>query len=193
MKEKIKFLGIIALVAMIGFSMAACDFDDCEHEWNVLDPATFTVDGEQECILCFIKEAIPAFGQTAFYGVWVSNDALPDTTPIPQTLTISADKLLISTPANTQTLDYTITAWVGHTNESVINVGNHFNPELSKAENYPEGVELTGNVISSLGMGTFPATSVEYKIALYLSLDRQSLVIRWGATEFVYTGRIFYK
>ena len=114
--KKMKVLGLIALVMVVGFAMVACDDGtDCDHEWGEWDitPATLALEGERSRV-CTVEgceeedfEKIPRW--TALYNTTWNNGGSQYLK-----ITATAFQLNITTPAGitvTDKIDFEISKW----------------------------------------------------------------------------------
>jgi len=154
MKNTIKFLGIIALAAIIGFAMTACDEGDgdnsggnnssCDHNFGtitIVTQATETVDGKATtpCSKCkeTVELALPSFNK--FYGKW-KNQSDSFTTEIGKsTYKVEA---LNSDPTYAGKYEGSSITFASDVNNSSI-------ATAAIKKRYPVGITITGKVANS--------------------------------------------
>jgi len=171
-------LGTIAIVALVGFSMVACDLGDSEcdvctnfDQWSVAVPADITEDGEEVriCLDCGKEETrpIPALN-TPYRGTWTNTAAGGGTT---HTIVISNTEFKITTSGGADHFTISNAVWTAVTN----------GPTGST-----NGYQITGTVTQS---GTsWPATNTSASI--YLNTSGNEL--RWRLTDQI-QSRVFTK
>jgi len=153
MKNTFKFLGIIALVAVIGFAMTACDEGGggsggnnsaCDHNFGtitIVTQATETADGKatSPCSKCkeTVELALPSFYK--FYGKW-KNQSNSFTTEIGKdTYKVEA---LNSDPTYAGKYEGSSITFVSAVNNSSI-------ATAAIKKRYPVGITITGKVANS--------------------------------------------
>jgi len=105
----------------------------------------------------------------SIYGTSANRAAYTNsyTPPATGNATIPGTKILTGTPASSTNFVFTLT----HTSSS------------GSATALPSGMTISGTVIFSGGLGT-PAMGSTYETTLYMSLDKQSIVIDTGAAAY---------
>jgi len=189
--KKVKILGLIALVMVIGFFAVSCD-ESCDHAEdklieNVITPATLTAEGERE-IACECGEIIV---ESEVIPKW---EALFDTyyDPLPggnQYLRITKDRFQvnISAPANAgnDKFDFRIDSWAP-------DAGTH-TPQSTHLTYPVVAFKVTGAAIETAG-NAYTAEANTTEFVIYASLSevaaQRRVQVCWpnggfGATFFV--------
>jgi len=177
MKEKLRILGIIAIVAIIGFSMVACDGeDDCEHEWEVVVAPYLGEVGKAKCELCEGEEDIAALGKDVFYGTWkgTGSAAFEKWTIIIEadTLAVRHDDYPIASNPDSR-FDFEITDW----GSIISNTRENSN---GPAATYAKGYKLTGTTTSTAATSGYLDLPKQTEIELYLHVSDDRMWIFWG-------------
>ena len=180
MKEKLRILGIIAIIAVVGLAFVACDDGaDCDHvwgEWIEDKAATLSAEGERHriCEECDETEYEDIPKWEALFGTTWNNT----NTGAGQHLRITANKFEINVtkPATNPSGDifnFTIDSW-------------------EYSDSTVSGHGLTGDVIafklkgSLERAGAFTAGTAEFDI--FVTLDEGSLRIYWSSTGNTWHG-----
>jgi hypothetical protein len=173
MKTTTKFVGIIALIAIIGFVMISCDLfgpDDCTHTWEVTQEATLQEDGLETCSSCAdTRPLVHAPLPSELIGTWRHAGQNQDIT-----ISATANTFTIINPPATVRFAFTIHQWNFETNTT----GNQ--------DTFAYGFKLTGE--TSTTTDNFPATN---SFSVYMNVNDDRFVIKWqtqantGTFEFV--------
>jgi len=176
MKNTLKFLGIIALTAVIGFVMTACDEGGgpstpaCTHDWKTeFTDSTATADGSSKdvcskCSATRLETTYPAWNK--FFGTWDNSAAGGN-----WVREISLEKYYIFMGDGEE---YTIE------NPAYGSCINN-NPTFSTAESrlaYPTGLKITGKI--SGNTSPFFQNGETSTTMLFLSATESNKFADWG-------------
>jgi len=201
MKEKLKLIGIIAIIAVIGLAMAACgDEEPCDHqwgEWDITDDISF-----RECTICKEKEScfcdhlsdwIPS-GSTAsrncticerkvddldkshFYGIWKHSTGAPNNNI--HTIEINPNDFHLTSTAGTEHF-YRYTGanltWTQAASTIAADTKDTATKEAINSDLFPVGFALTGGATTAggdfWGANTGPAW-------VYMKTSGDAIVVR---------------
>ena len=171
MKKTMKVLGLIALAAIVGLAMIACDGLFCEHEWEESKKPYFGAEGEEICIDCGEVQVIPALDQTALFGTWARTAGVTN----PQILTINRTIIsVINVAGQSFVFEVNTGGW------STSAVANTYDNAVGPAETYKLGYRVQGNTRGAISI---PGITAVTEMSIYLHEDLDKLWIWWGAVE----------
>ena len=162
--KKMKILGLIAIIAIIGLGMVACGDDCIDHDWDwdiaMETGATATQLGKQDgtCKVCDATTTRNVPG-VALIGTYT----LVGTAT--QTAIITYGDILITNSATSSQFDYKITDW-----QKQITGGT---------TDFTNGYRLVGKATST--SGSFDADKNETALILYYNETGSSFRIKWSS------------
>jgi len=200
MKEKLKLIGIIAIIAVIGLAMAACGDDEpCDHQWGEWDVPSDSI-SFRECTICGEKDYCycdhygdwVASGNTAsrncttceraegltkehFYGTWKHTTGSGET----QTIVISENDFYLTTTQGAVNANYyrytgTNLTWTPHIFDKPATTDSVTNEPISSTT-FPVGFGLGGGTGTAAGTWAANAGGSAW---VYMKTTGDAIVIR---------------
>jgi len=181
MKNKMTILGIIALTAIIGFSMTACP-EVCDHDWQweITTYPTAIANGEETrtCSLCEEVETqpiTPSDFKSFFMGSWINtigNTSSPSTNYAPYVVTVTETEIT-RVDKDGDFIKYTNVQWQSVTANNV------------STTTYPTGYTFTGTRTDQ----NYPGVNYGF---ISISADKQTLYYTQDAST-MYVVRDYTK